>query len=481
IYETFWLACDILNTLDPLGKFDGKADEGFLVGYYVSRSGPIWLFDIDTLTQSMNCQPVLIGNHSNSSAGIQEHFDAGKAGKGNVQQYVLLLLWSTGSKDPQNTDADATFEVKEPNTNSFSAADPFNTAVSPTFSIDGKSSFVDPSQYPDDPNMPALEYITYLDNEEDVGAEADFSNLETSITVSPILTFRVHKDHHVTQIIGDLSSAPQTRSITKMVKDQEEVYVYQPPRFGDPDYPDKVYVDDIIFGSTNKELCKAFEKLMKDKFQMSSIDGKSAGTPIDTEKPLLKDPDDGNVDVHTYRSMIGSLMYLTSSRPDIMFSVCACVHFQVTPKALHLHAVKRIFRQIINAVSSKLMLFGLTIDVVHLMLLVKKTNDAVRLQALIDRKKVIITLDSIRQALRLDDAGSVDCLPNEDIFAELARMRTIGKGFSGVDTPLFDGMLVPQQAPNVEDAVEDENDENVVSVEPTPPSSTPTIPSSSPT
>nr|GEV08154.1 uncharacterized mitochondrial protein AtMg00810-like [Tanacetum cinerariifolium] len=69
-----------------------------------------------------------------------------------------------------------------------------------------------------------------------------------------------------------------------------------------------------------------------------------ASTPIDTEKPLLKDPDGEDVDVRTYRSMIGSLMYLTSSRPDIMFAVCACVRFQVTPKASRLHEVKRIFR-----------------------------------------------------------------------------------------------------------------------------------------
>nr|GFB53555.1 ribonuclease H-like domain-containing protein [Tanacetum cinerariifolium] len=148
---------------------------------------------------------------------------------------------------------------------------------------------------------------------------------------------------------------------------EEEVYVCQPSGFEDPDYPEKVYkvnyVDDIIFGSTNKDLCKAFEKLMKDKFQMSSMGGltfflglqvkqkkdgifisqdkyvakilrkfgltdrKSASTPIDTEKPLLKDPNGKDVDVHTYRSMIGSLMYLTSSTPDIMFAVYACARF----------------------------------------------------------------------------------------------------------------------------------------------------------
>nr|GEX27240.1 retrovirus-related Pol polyprotein from transposon TNT 1-94 [Tanacetum cinerariifolium] len=104
----------ILNTLDPLEKFDGKADEGFLVGYSV-RSGPTWLFDIDTLTQFINYQPVVAGNQLNHNAGIQENLDAGKVGKETeyVQQYVLLPLWSTGSKDPQNTYADAAFDVKE--------------------------------------------------------------------------------------------------------------------------------------------------------------------------------------------------------------------------------------------------------------------------------------------------------------------------------------------------------------------------------
>nr|GEX24014.1 putative ribonuclease H-like domain-containing protein [Tanacetum cinerariifolium] len=69
--------------------------------------------------------------------------------------------------------------------------------------------------------MPALEDITYSDDKKDVGAEADFSNLDTNITVSLILTTRVHKDPPVTQIIGDLSSAPQTKSITRMVKEQD--------------------------------------------------------------------------------------------------------------------------------------------------------------------------------------------------------------------------------------------------------------------
>ncbi|GJR95912.1 putative ribonuclease H-like domain-containing protein [Tanacetum coccineum] len=142
----------------------------------------------------------------------------------------------------------------------------------------------------------------------------------------------------------------------------------------------QVYVDDIIFGSTKKSLCVEFEQMMHKRFQMSSMgeltfflglqvkqkdDGifisqdkyvadilkkfdfatvKTASTPIETNKALLKDEEAEDVDVHLYRSMIGSLMYLTASRPDIMFVVCACARFQVTPKVSHLHAVKRIFR-----------------------------------------------------------------------------------------------------------------------------------------
>ncbi|GJZ28898.1 putative ribonuclease H-like domain-containing protein [Tanacetum coccineum] len=141
-----------------------------------------------------------------------------------------------------------------------------------------------------------------------------------------------------------------------------------------------VYINDIIFGSTKKSLCDKFEGLMHKRFQMSSMgeltfflglqvqqkkDGifnsqdkyvadilkkfyfatvKTTSTPMELNKALIKDEEAESVDVHLYRSMIGSLMYLTASRPDIMFVVCACARFQVTPKMSHLHAVKMIFR-----------------------------------------------------------------------------------------------------------------------------------------
>ena len=141
----------------------------------------------------------------------------------------------------------------------------------------------------------------------------------------------------------------------------------------------QIYVDDIIFGSTNEDLCKDFEKIMKSKFEMSSmgemtfflglqvkqsekgifihqskyvndiltrfkmIDCKVAGTPIEVNHKLAPDLDMEDADQREYRSMIGSLMYLTASRPDIMFAVSICSRYQAHPKISHLKAVKRIF------------------------------------------------------------------------------------------------------------------------------------------
>nr|GFD48533.1 retrovirus-related Pol polyprotein from transposon TNT 1-94 [Tanacetum cinerariifolium] len=122
---------------------DGKVDEGFLVGYSVSSkafrvfnsrtrivqetlhvnflenkpnvagSDPIWLFDIDTLTKTMNYQPVTACNQSNPSAGFQDKFDAEKAEEESDQQYMLFPVWSSGSTSPQKTDRDVAFDEKE--------------------------------------------------------------------------------------------------------------------------------------------------------------------------------------------------------------------------------------------------------------------------------------------------------------------------------------------------------------------------------
>nr|GEV83672.1 uncharacterized mitochondrial protein AtMg00810-like [Tanacetum cinerariifolium] len=128
-------------------------------------------------------------------------------------------------------------------------------------------------------------------------------------------------------------------------KIEEEVYVCQPPGFEDPDYPDKAYkVEKALYGMHQApRACqdKYLDEILR-KFKYEDV--KPTRTLTDKEKDLLKYSDGDDVDVYLYKSMIGSLTYLTSSRPDIMFDVCTCAKFQVTPKVLHLHAVKRIFR-----------------------------------------------------------------------------------------------------------------------------------------
>nr|GEX88915.1 hypothetical protein [Tanacetum cinerariifolium] len=536
----------------------------------------------------MNYQPVTAGNQSNPSAGFQDKFDAEKGGEESDQQYVLFPVWSFGSTNPQNNDGDAVFNEKKPesevnvslsskfedlsdnsinevnaagtlvptvvqispnSTNTFSAAGPSNAVASPTH---GKSSSIDAFQLPEYLDMPELVDITYSDDKDDVGAEADFNNLETCITVSPIPTTRAHKDHHVTQIIGDLSLATQIRSITRVAKDQGRLSQMLNDDFHtwseDPDHPNNVYkvvkalyglhqaprawyetlanylleTDDIIFGETNKDLCKSFEKPMKEKFQISSMgeltfflglqvkqkkdgifishdkyvgeilrkfrltDGKSASTPIDIEKPMLKDPDGEDVDVHTYRSMIGSLMYLTYSRPDIMFAVCAYARFKVTSKASHLHAVKRIFRYLkgrphlglwylkdspfdlvaysdsdyagasldrksitggfqLNVVQRHILLdciflsFGLTMQVVL------SGDNTPRCDE--DRLELIELMVFLLP--KVEKVGIGVSAVDLQVSAIRLMLLMVGKGFSGVKTPLFEGMLVEQQVAKV--------------------------------
>nr|GEW50220.1 putative ribonuclease H-like domain-containing protein [Tanacetum cinerariifolium] len=586
----------ILNTLDPLGKFDGKADEGFLVGY--SNTDSDATFEVKEPEFEGRKPESEVYVSPSSSAKTKKHDDKTKReAKGKIP--------TVG-------------EISTNSTNTFSVAGPSNTAVSPTLD---ESSYVDPFQYPDDLNMPALEDITYSDDEEDVGAEADFSNLETTITVSPIPKTRVHKDHPVTQIIGYLSLATQTRSITKMVKDQggatliqdakvwilvalpnekraigtkyvfrnkkdergivvknkarlvaqrhtqeeginyeevfalvarieaislflayasfigfmvyqmdvkrtflygsieEEVYVYQPPGFEDPDYPDKVYkvvkalyglhqaprawyetlanyllengfqrgkidqtlftkkqkgdillvqvyVDDTIFGYTNKDLCKAFEKLMKDKFQMSSmgeltffLDKKSASTSIDTDKPLLKDPN-----AYSDSDYAGASLDKKSTTGGCQFLRCRLISWQCkkqtviatsSTEAEYVPAPSCCAQTSWNEFSSSM---------------------ASAVICLSTGRKFNFSKYIFNSLVRnVDSSSKFYMYPR---FLQLM-IRAQEKGFSGVETPLFEGMIVAQQADDVADEVVagvDVDDVPAADAEATSPSPPPTTP-----
>ncbi|GKC76113.1 retrovirus-related pol polyprotein from transposon TNT 1-94 [Tanacetum coccineum] len=427
----------IINTIDHLGKFDGKADEGFFVRYSLnskafrvfnsrtriveenlhimfSESTPNvvgsrldWLFDIDALTKTMNYETI-------------------------VADYILLPLWiadlksshDDGSKpssdDEKKVDEDpgkdskSNDQEKEDNVNSTNNV---NAASSNEVNAIGAKTSIEILV---DPNIHALEdysIFNFSSVDQDDDAEADMNNLDKTIQVSPNPTTRIHKDHPLNQVIEDLQSATQIRKMSKNFeehgknpkrnkKDEREILIRNKARLVTQGYTQEegidydevfapvarikairlflayasfkdfvvyqmdiksaflygkieekvyegdillvqVYVDDIILGSTKKELCNAFENQDKyvdeilKKFEFTEV--KTTSTPIKTQKPLLKDENGEDVDVHMYRSMIGSLMYLTSSRPDIIFAVCACARYQVNTKVSHLHAVKKNF------------------------------------------------------------------------------------------------------------------------------------------
>ncbi|GJV22557.1 putative ribonuclease H-like domain-containing protein [Tanacetum coccineum] len=711
-------------------KCDGKADEGFFVGYSLNSkafrvfnsrtriveenlhirfsestpnavgSGPDWLFDIDALTRTMNYEPIVAGTQSNGFAGTKasdnadpksSHDDGSKPSSDDGKKVDEDLRKHSECKDQEKED-------NVNNTNTVNAA-----GINEVNVVGGKTSI----KLPLDSNMPSLEDYSIFDlsrDDEDDGTVADMNNLDTTIQVSPNPTTRIHKDHPLDQVIGDLQSATQTRKMLKNLKEhgfvstiqqrtnhkdlqnylfacflsqeepkkvihalkdpswieamqeellqfklqevwtlvdlpngkraigskwvfrnkkdergivirnkarlvaqgytqeegidydevfapvarieairlflayasfkdfvvyqmdvksaflygkiEEEVYVCQPPGFEDPDFPDRVYkvekalyglhqaprawyetlstylldngfqrgkidktlfikrhkgdillvqvyVDDIIFGSTKKELCNAFEKLMHEKFQMSSmgeltfflglqvqqkkdgifisqdkyvveilkkfgfIEVKTASTLMETQKPLLKDEDGEEVDVHIYRSMIGSLIYLTSSRPDIMFAYPKDLPFDLVAytdsdytgasldrnsttggKAkesvklmmeklfgmeleLMLHAECDRFEQIVDFLNAQPIRYALTVNpTIYISCIeqfwstgvVKTINGKVQLHALVDGNKIIISEASVRRDLKLADEEGIDCLPNSTIFEQLALM-----------------------------------------------------------
>ncbi|GJR49717.1 putative ribonuclease H-like domain-containing protein [Tanacetum coccineum] len=467
----------ILNTLDYLGKFDGKSDEGFFVGY------------------SMNSKAL-------------------KSLQGGRRDYILMPLWKYGSlfdsssknasnEDDEGVNKESGIDDQERPKNSTQDVNTAGLSIN-TASVNVNAGGLNINTVSLTVTTAPLE-ATHADFFGDE-TEIDMSNITTTYLVPSTPNTRIHKDHSLDHVIGDVQSGVQTRRMTKTINEQglisvvyegktyedlntclfacflsqeepkkviqalkdlswieamqeellqfknkkdergivirnkarlvvqgytqeegidydemdvksaflygkieEEVYICQPLGFEDPEFPDRVYkvektlyglhqaprawyetlstylldngfqrgqidktlfikrvksdillvqvyVDDIIFGSTKKELCTEFEKLMHKKFQMSSMgeltfflglqvtqkdDGifisqdkyvdeilkkfgfstvKTASTPMETSKPLLKDAEAEDVDVHLYRSMIGSLMYLTSSRPDIMFA-----------------------------------------------------------------------------------------------------------------------------------------------------------------
>nr|GEZ28802.1 hypothetical protein [Tanacetum cinerariifolium]GEZ29050.1 hypothetical protein [Tanacetum cinerariifolium] len=320
----------ILNTTDHLGKFEKKSDEGFLVVYSLN---------------SKTFRPVTTENKANKTADPKESNNSTGAATTSSTNYV-------------NT---ASTPV---NTASLSRNDIYKVSKDGIFtsaSYDDEGAVVDFTNLESTMNKVIGTKWVYR-NKKDVRGivvrnkarlvaqghrqEEEIDYDEVFAPVARIEAIRIFLA--IVSYMGFIVYQMDVKSAFLYGKIDEEVYVSQPLGFIGPKFPksgyrrglidktlfikkDKkdimqiqVYVDDIIFGSTKEIL--------------------TASTPIETKKPLVKDTEDADVDVHLYRSMIGYLMYLTASRLDIMYVVCTCSRFQFTSKTSHFQAVKRIFR-----------------------------------------------------------------------------------------------------------------------------------------
>ncbi|GJW56006.1 retrovirus-related pol polyprotein from transposon TNT 1-94 [Tanacetum coccineum] len=266
------------------------------------------------------------------------------------------------NEDPRK-DSESIDQEKDDNVNSTNNV---NAAIiNEVHVVGGKTSI----ELPDDPNMPALEDISIFDlsrdnkdvvigdmqsatqtrnmsknleehgknpkrytQEEGIDYDEVFAPVARIETIRLFLAYASLKDFVVYQM--DIKSAFLYRKI------EAEVYVCQPPGFEDPYFPDRVYKVEKALHGLHQAPRAWYETFLTYLLDNESQDCKHTNG---NSKPLLKDEDDEEVNVHMYRSMIGSLIYLTSLRPDIMFAVCVCARYQVNPKVSHLHAVKMIF------------------------------------------------------------------------------------------------------------------------------------------
>ncbi|GJZ40327.1 putative ribonuclease H-like domain-containing protein [Tanacetum coccineum] len=247
----------ILNTLDSLGKFDGKSDEGFFVGYSLSSkafrvyntrtkrveenlhigflenkpmiegTGPKWLFDIDSLTQSMNYVPVSAGTVSNISAGTSEV---------NSQECIVMPIWKDPSYFDSPTENVENGEPKTADDTQKQDEDGLNNenAEQERFSVDSSSKDVNAvgqqvNTASLDLNTGSLELLlldhrsTASPNEEDSTEEepeVDLGNITNSYIVPTTPITRIHKDHPIDNVIGDVQSTVQTRRMLKPTSEQ---------------------------------------------------------------------------------------------------------------------------------------------------------------------------------------------------------------------------------------------------------------------
>nr|GEY00034.1 hypothetical protein [Tanacetum cinerariifolium] len=367
-----------------LGKFEAKGDEGCFIGYSMSSkafrvfnnktrrveenlhveflenkaiekgAGPNWLFDIDSLTKSMNYELLDAGTNSTNLSGTKDVTN---------QEFEDILGVTTNSNESNGVEADRVWTLVD----CPKGVRPIGTKWVLKNKKDERGIVI---------RNKARLVVQGHTQEEGINYNEVFAPIARIEAIRLFLAYALFMGFTVYQMdvksafhYGTIDEEVGTIDQTLFIKRQRGYFILV-----------QVYVDYIIFGSSNLQICREFKALMHEKIQMSAMgelnfflglqvlhkengiflsqdkyvgdilkkfrysDVRSSNTPMDKENPWGKDKTGKDVDLHLYRFIIGSLMYLTASRPDIMFAVCACARHQVTPKECHLHTVKRIFR-----------------------------------------------------------------------------------------------------------------------------------------
>ncbi|GJZ44058.1 ribonuclease H-like domain-containing protein [Tanacetum coccineum] len=448
----------ILNTIDHLGKFDGKAHEGFFVGYSLNSkafrvfnsrtriveenlhirfsestpnvvgSGTVWLFDIDALTRTMNYEPIIAGTQSNSFAGTKASDNAGQARKEiePVKDYILLPLWTTNLpfyQDPKSSnndgskpssddgkkvdkdsrkDSECNDQENEDNVNSTNNVNTVSSTVNAAGinevnAVGGKTCI----KLPFDPNMSALEDYGIFDfsrGDEDDGAEANMNNLDTIIQASPNPTTRIHKDHPL---------------------DQEEPKKVENALYGD-------YIQALGRGYDTLSTYLMGFKRENWKDLIHQKKGKTASTPWKSQIYCSKD-EDGERKVG-----LCACARLPSQIQKV--SHLLCEQGFLVQENRHVVAIFYNSKQRKAKKSVKLMMEKLFRMELELMLLSITYYCWVKVNVVEDKQ-----LNGMSPDKRIFIAPS----HTKKIFGN---MRRLGKGFSGRVTPLFQTMVVQNQS-----------------------------------
>nr|GEY71274.1 retrovirus-related Pol polyprotein from transposon TNT 1-94 [Tanacetum cinerariifolium] len=463
----------ILNTLDNLGKFEAKGDEGYFLGYSMSSkafrvfnkrtkrveenlhvdflenkpiekgAGLNWLFVIDSLTNSMNYVLVVVADtNSTNFSGTKEAACQNVKKDVSTLRYIVLPNWfyeahlessTSNAQDTCSADAPESSGNSNPTATSTNPpADHMETlAVEtpiPTISSPVPTAclndFPEPSsdtrliskKVTSQDDMPSLDNILALTNmfEDILGVttntddtnevEADLDNMETTIIASHTPTFKNHKDHLKSQIIGPaprawygtLSKYLLTHGFQRGTIDQT-LFIR---RYKGDFILLQVYVDDIIFGSSNPQLCREIEALMHEKFQMSAMGELNFFLGLQ----VLQKEDAKNVtDLLTKPFDAGRFQYLvnTDFHPIVDFVKASHIRYALT--------------------------FNPTVYVSHIRQFwstarIETTEEGTKILATIDGKLRTVFESSIRRNLKHNDKAGISSLPDAKLFENLTQM-----------------------------------------------------------